>query len=533
MRTQQNYEVGIYCRLSVDDGSNNESMSIGNQRQILTEYADKQGWNIRNVYIDDGFSGVSFDRPNFKRMIDDVESGIINLIIVKDLSRLGRNYILCGQYTEIYFPEKNVRFIALNDGIDTLYSNNDIAPFKNILNDMYAKDISVKIKSALHAKARRGEYLGACDPYGYLRDPQDKHRLVINPEVAPNVMRMFELCVSGYGLHRIAKILNKDGVLSPADYDRFRKHNAADGEFAPKYTWSMGVVRNIVKNPMFIGHMVQCRKRSQSYRTQKIVLNSKEDWVIVENTHEPIVSKELFNKTQKVIEGRTRFIKQTGEPHIFTNLFFCAECGRKMAHHKRDISTGNYYSCGKYRALGPDGCSSHHISYDNIYGVVLRDIQNNVQLLQEDEQKALKDIMAIKFSEEQKRLKNAKKELTTAQRKLPELEAKIKRVYEDNISGKLPDNLFATFLADYQAEKTTLQERIRTLQNDVVQLENTQKDVSQFVKLIKQYTDISTLNRQNLNELIDKITISETPQPHSRNKDFIITIYYKFVGKLN
>ena len=257
LRTQQNYSVGLYLRLSVDDGNNSESMSIGNQRQMLTEYVNKQGWSIRETYIDDGFSGVNFDRPNFKRMINDIENGKINLVIVKDLSRLGRNYILCGQYTEIYFPEKNVRFIALNDGIDTLYSNNDIAPFKNILNDMYAKDISVKIKSALHAKARRGEYLGACDPYGYLRDPKNKHRLVINPEVAPNVVRMFELCVSGYGLHKTAKILSNDGILSPADYDSFRKHDPADGEFEPRYKWSMYIVRTIVKNPMFLGHMVQ------------------------------------------------------------------------------------------------------------------------------------------------------------------------------------------------------------------------------------------------------------------------------------
>jgi len=531
MRAQQNYEVGIYCRLSVDDGNNTESMSIGNQRHMLTEYVNKQGWSIRNVYIDDGYSGVNFDRPDFQRLIEDVENGKINLVIVKDLSRLGRNYILCGQYTEIYFPEKNVRFIALNDGIDTLYSNNDIAPFKNILNDMYAKDISVKIRSALQAKARRGEYLGACDPYGYLRDPKDKHHLIINPEVAPNVRRMFELCVSGYGLHRIAKMLNQEGILSPADYDRFRNHDPADGEFAPKYTWQMAVVRMIVRNPMFMGHMVQCRKRSQSYRTQKIVLNPKEDWIVVENTHEPIVSAELFNQTQKVIAGRTRFNKRTGEPHIFTNLFFC-ECGRKMAHHKRDTANGDYYVCGRYQAFGKTSCSTHYITYENLYGIVLGDIQRNVRLLQSDEQKALKDIMAVKCAEEQKRLATAKKSLTAAQKKLPELEVKIKRIYEDNISGKLPDSLFSTFLADYQAEKSSLQEQIRALQDDVIALERTQKDVSRFVKLIKRYTDVTELNRQILNELIDKITIGEVPQPHSRNKEQTITIYYKFIGKL-
>lgn len=531
--TQQTYNAGIYCRLSVDDGTQSESMSIGNQRHMLTDHATRNGWRIADYYVDDGYSGVNFDRPDFQRLINDIEAGKINLVIVKDLSRLGRNYILCGQYTEIYFPERNVRFIALNDGIDTLYSNNDIAPFKNILNDMYAKDISVKIRSSLQAKAKRGEYLGACDPYGYLRDPKDKHHLVINPEVAPNVYRMFELCVSGYSLKKIADLFNREGILSPADYDDWRNHESEKGEFQSKYKWVGSVVRQVLKNPMFVGHMVQCRKRSQSYRTQKIVLNPREDWIIVENTHEPIVSQDLFDQVQKALEGRSKPIKSSGEPQIFSKLFFCAECGRTMAHHRRDNVYGNYFSCGKYRVEGAAGCSSHNILYEKLYKTVLDDIKHNIALFQADEDKALQRVIAIKCADEQKRLADAKKALTTAQKQQGEQDAKIKRVYEDNISGKLPDSLFTTFLASYEDEKAALQARVSALQGEIAQLESNKKDVSFFLKLIRQFANIEDLDRQALTALIDRITISEDDQQvNSRNKEQKITIYYKFVGAI-
>ena len=217
MREQQNYTAGIYCRLSSEDSAEHESMSIGNQKAMLSDYVKRQGWEVGDIYIDDGYSGTNFERPDFKRMIGDIENGKINMVVVKDLSRLGRNYIMCGQYTEIYFPEKGVRFIAVNDNVDTINNTGsmDITPFKHILNDMYAKDISTKIKSSLHMKAMRGEYLGALDPYGYVRDPKDKHKLLVNEETAPIVKRIFEMCAGGMGSRSIATTLNNEGVLSP------------------------------------------------------------------------------------------------------------------------------------------------------------------------------------------------------------------------------------------------------------------------------------------------------------------------------
>lgn len=530
MGIQLIYSVAIYCRLSVDDGTNLESMSIANQKTMLTEYVKKQGWKLANIYVDDGYSGVNFERPAFQRMIQDIEQGRINLVIVKDLSRLGRNYILCGQYTEIYFPEKNVRFIALNDGIDTLYSNNDIAPFKNILNDMYAKDISVKIRSSLHAKARKGEFLAPYAPYGFLKSSEDKHILIINEEVAPHIKRMFELSASGVSTKKIAKILEEDGVLTPLDYRNFKKYNPVDGIFQKKYTWDGAVVRWILRNPVYVGHNVQCRKRVQSYRTKKIVPNKREDWIIVENTHEAIVSQELFDTVQKALDGRLRFVKRTGEPQIFSKLFYCAECGHCMLHHDR-TNHPKYYSCGKYRADGVKACTSHHITYDNLYEIVLKDIQKHVKLVEEDEGRAIQEILSVKCSAEEKQLAKAKKEWKQAKKRLEEMDSRIKRVYEDNLSGKIPDDLFSVFITDYQNEKQTLTETVHTLEDEVSKLQENRTDVSRFIALLKEYTNITTIDRQILTALIDKITISEDrSQQGKKNKEQTITIYYKFVG---
>lgn len=530
MGIQLIYLVAIYCRLSVDDGTNLESMSIASQKAMLIEYVKKQGWKLVEIYVDDGYSGVNFERPAFQRMIHDIEQGRINLVIVKDLSRLGRNYIMCGQYTEIYFPEKNVRFIALNDGIDTLYSNNDIAPFKNILNDMYAKDISVKVRSSLHAKARKGEFLAPYAPYGFLKSQEDKHILIINEEVAPNIRRMFELSVSGVSTKKIAKILEKDGVLTPLDYRNFRSHNTKEGKFQKEYSWAGTVVRQILRNPVYAGHNVQCKKRVQSYRNKKIVPNNREDWVVVENTHQAIVSQELFDEVQKALDGRLRFVKRTGEPQIFSKLFYCAECGHCMLHHDR-TNHPKYYSCGKYRSDGVKACTSHHITYDNLCEIVLKDIQSHVKLVEEDEGRAIQEILSVKCSAEEKQLAKAKKELKQSKKRLEEMDTRIKRVYEDNLSGKIPDDLFSVFITDYQNEKQTLTETVKALEDEVSSLQENRTDVSRFVALLKEYTDITTLDRQVLTALIDKITISEDKnQQGKKNKEQSITIYYKFVG---
>jgi len=536
MREQQSYRAAIYCRLSSEDGADHESMSIGNQRALLTEYVQKQGWEVVDTYIDDGFSGTNFDRPGFQRMIADIEKGRINLVITKDLSRLGRNYIMCGQYTEIYFPERHVRYIALNDGVDTLNqtSSMDITPFKHILNDMYAKDISTKIKSTLHAKARRGEYLGALDPYGYLRSPEDKHKLIINEETAPIVRRMFEMCAAGIGPRSIASTLNKEGVLSPTEYTRFRKHNPErDGEFERKSFWTRTYVHFMLQNEMYVGSMVQGRQHTPSYRSKKREPIPKEDWVVVPDMHEPIVSRELFEEAQKRLAARKKTIKAREEPALFAGLFYCEACGTSM---KLGVSQQKYfyYMCGRSQAIGIEACSSHYINRDTLYQVVQEDIQRNAKLFSEDAEKAAQKLMELKCADQQKQVTAMKRDLVSAKKRLADLDVKLKRTYEDNMSGKLPDHIFTMFIAYYDTERATLKSNIAEMEKTLEKVRDTKADIERFAALIQKYTSFEKLDRFMLHELIDRITIYETPGMgrYRKGKEKRITIYYKFVGAI-
>ena len=537
MREQQNYRAAIYCRLSSEDGADHESMSIGNQRALLTEYVEKQGWEVVDTYIDDGFSGTNFDRPGFQRMIADIEKGRINLVITKDLSRLGRNYIMCGQYTEIYFPERHVRYIALNDGVDTLNqtSSMDITPFKHILNDMYAKDISTKIKSTLHTKARRGEYLGALDPYGYLRHPDDKHKLIINEETAPIVRRIFEMSAAGMGSRSICTVLNDEGILSPAEYTRFRKHDPTkDGEFVRKRFWCQTYLRSILKNEMYVGCMVQGRQYTPSYRSKKREPVPKEDWIVVPDMHEPIVTRELFDEAQKKMQARKKVIKPLDEPRLFSGLFYCEACGTAMRQHTTGNGKYTYFICGKHHAIGKLACSSHYINYDIFYQVIQEDIRRNAKLFSEDSEQAAKKLMELKCADEQKQAAKMKRDLTSAKKRLADLDVKLKRAYEDNMNGKLPDHIFSMFIADYDAERAELRSSISDMEKALEKVRDAKSDIDRFAALIKKYTSFEELDRFMLNELIDRITIYETPGM-GRNrigKEKTITIYYKFVGAI-
>ncbi len=535
MREQQNYRAAIYCRLSSEDGADHESMSIGNQRALLTEYVQKQGWEVVDTYIDDGFSGTNFDRPGFQRMIADIEKGRINLVITKDLSRLGRNYIMCGQYTEIYFPERHVRYIALNDGVDTLNqtSSMDITPFKHILNDMYAKDISTKIKSTLHTKARRGEYLGALDPYGYLRHPDDKHKLIINEETAPVVRRIFEMR-AGIGARSIASTLNNEGILSPKEYTRFRKHNPErDGEFERRHFWTRTYVHFMLQNEIYVGSMVQGRQYTPSYRSKKREPIPKEDWVVVPDMHEPIISRELFDEAQKRLIARKKTIKAKDEPALFAGLFYCEACGTSM---KLGVSQQKYfyYMCGRSQAIGTVACSSHYINRDTLYQVVQEDIQRNARLFSEDTEKAAQKLMELKCADQQKQTATMKRDLASAKKRLADLDMKLKRTYEDNMSGKLPDHIFTMFIADYDTERATLKANIAEIEKALEKVRDTKADIDRFADLIRKYTSFEKLDRFMLHELIDRITIYETPGMGRcrKGKEKRITIYYKFVGAI-
>ena len=320
MVKQQTYKVGIYCRLSRDDEAMSESSSITTQKEMLTKYVQENGWEVADYYVDDGVSGVTFQRPDFIRMIEDIDRKRIDMVITKDLSRLGRDYILTGHYVEVYFPSKNVRYIALNDGIDTIHDNNDIAPFKAIINEMYAKDASKKIRSAIKTKAQLGYFMGSYAPYGYMKAPNDCHKLLIDEDAAAVVRRIFKMFLQGAGTMNITKTLNREGVKTPMQHLMMRNPEMFKSpKWQGKKLWSHCVVRTFLKNIMYLGHMVNGRQTTRSFKCQEVVYNDKSDWIVVENTHEPIISQGDFDEVQRLMEFKRKPARD-GKPHIFSGL---------------------------------------------------------------------------------------------------------------------------------------------------------------------------------------------------------------------
>ena len=339
----QIYEVGIYCRLSKDDGTENESASIVTQKSILTDYVKKQGRHLAKTYVDDGYSGTNFQRPSFQNMIKDIENGLINCVITKDLSRLGRNYLDCGLYLEVFFPEHDVRYIAVNDGVDTLNkSAMDITPFRNILNEMYAADISVKIKSAYRARFQQGKFMGTYAPYGYIKDPADHNHLLIDENVAHIVREMFDLALAGNGIAKICKYINKHHILCPAAYVAERGETAFERHIGDnvdsRYIWCENSVRNILRSPIYAGNLVGYKRVAVSMKSKKRPSKLPEDWEVIPNTHEGIVTQEEFDTVQQLMTSRRRERNAGGFENIFAGVIKCADCGfalRTMSANRR------------------------------------------------------------------------------------------------------------------------------------------------------------------------------------------------------
>lgn len=400
MNIQNKYNVALYLRLSRDDNDGNkESMSISNQRALLKEYVRERGWSIEDIYIDDGYSGTTFDRPEFKRMISDINERKINCVITKDLSRFGRNYAQVGYYTEEFFLEKNVRFIAINDNVDTMKEDNDIAPFKNILNEMYAKDISRKVRSARKVNARQGKFMGSQVPYGYKRSPLDKHQLVIDPEVAPIVKMIYEMSEKGYSKREIAVKLNSLCVLSPAAYYYVR-----EGKPSPKpleeMLWNANTLYTLIANPVYRGDMVQGRRKVQSYKTKRREIVPEDNWIIVENTHEAIVDRSTWKKVQSNKQtNRDPKTTANSDINIFRGIIRCADCGSAMCFNtKYHYGEKTYfYRCSRYISKGKEACASHCIAEDLLKRAVLFDIQSHIKMIESEKDDLIEKLSALKY----------------------------------------------------------------------------------------------------------------------------------------
>lgn len=538
MTKQSNYNVGIYVRLSQEDERSGESLSIENQKKMLTEYVSKQdGWNLIDIYIDDGYSGTDFNRPNVQRLLDDAKMGKINLILVKDLSRFGRNYIEVGQYVDYIFPSYNIRFIALSDNVDTLNRNStalEMMPIVNLFNEWHAASTSKKIRAVMLSNAKQGKYTASIAAYGYIAGTDENRTPIIDENTAPNVRRIFEMRAKGASSPQIAKALNADKIITPSDYtyQRLGKPNP----YISTHLWSAGMVRDVLKNPIYVGTIVGQKYTTVSYKNHKKYIRDESEWVTVENAFEGIVSKELWDKVQEVNRSVSRGkTTRKGEILPLCGLMYCADCGSKLkkcttTHYTK--AKGKFqlvaYSCNNYANHGKSVCTSHHILQKLIEELVLTDIKANARLVIEDEDTARQTYLQQKNALNAKQSAKDIKLLRQSESRMCELETIISKTYEDRMLGRIPDELSAKMLVKYVTEQKVLAEKIAELKKSEIQSDKDKQDVEEFISRLKKYYDAPVLTREMCIELVEYIVVYERPEKYGAPRK--IDIYYKFMS---
>lgn len=530
---QNNYSVGIYMRLSHDDERAGESLSIENQRAILTDYVSQQGWTVYDEYVDDGISGVTFDRPGVQRMLDDAKAGKINLIICKDLSRFGRNYIQVGQFTDYIFPMHNIRFIALTDNVDTANSQStglDMMPIVNIFNEWHCATTSKKIKTVFEASAKSGKYRCPNAAFGYVKSDDEKNTPVIDPEAAAVVRRIFEMRAKGTGLYKIAEALNNDGIPSPSAY-YYRKIGKANAKSMTSL-WSKSSVNQILKNPIYLGTLAQMRNTTVSYKNHRRIPKSKEDWVVIENNHEPIITQELWDKVREY-ESSVTHGKQdsSGVVSLFSGLIYCEDCGYKMKRmwiNRKYIERQIGYTCGYHSRFGKNYCSPHTVKETALEAIVIADIQSKLRLVV-DEDAARKQFLAKKSGVRSTRTASDTKRKREIEHRISELDTLTQSVYENMVLGKVPEEVCVKLIGKYQEEDKTLQAELAEVQERLDVVNQDENDVDEFIRRLKKYSGFEVLTREMLLDLVEYITIEETPR--DLNAPRKVHIYYKFLDK--
>lgn len=526
--------VGLYVRLSRDDyiGKNErESMSITNQREQLLAYAAEKGWEVTDIYADDGYSGTTFERPDFQRMIRDIENGKLDTIITKDLSRLGRNYVETGQYTDFIFPQYGVRYIAVNDNYDSENEDNDIAPFKNILNEMYAKDISRKVKSAKAINAKQGKFMGSKPPYGYMRSSDDKHLLVPDPETSKIVELIFSLFSNGNSGRYIADILNSQGILSPAAY-YYSKQERKQPNSRISNSWGSATVLQILKNQVYIGHMVQGKRKVVSFKTKQRKLTSPDSWIVVKHTHTPIISKNVWNKVYSRISGHTKHKKGSKNKSLFSGLLRCADCNSSMTFHAKRQRDKLYetYRCGRYVNHGKNICSIHSISLSFLTRTVIKNIRDNAQMIEMFHDSCIKQLTMQRHQQLKNQHTNLKSQIDNAENRMQTITKLSQHLFEEKQNGNVPESTFKKLICEYDNEQAQLQTNIASWNKELFEYNDVEKNITIWADTIVQYTHLKKLNRKILSELIESITIFEKDNPRAETQ--MIEINYKHVGDI-
>ena len=526
----KNYIAGLYLRLSQEDERQGESISIDNQRTMLRKYAEEHGFEIHDEYIDDGVSGTTFQRPEVQRLLDDAKTGVINTIIVKDLSRFGRNYIEVGQYVDYVFPTFRIRFIAIQDNVDTAKRDSsamDMMPIMNVFNEWHAANTSKKIRAVKRANAKEGIYTAKKASYGYKMGTDKKRAPVIDEETAPIVRRIFEMYASGTSPRKIAETLNLEGVLSPAAYayEKFgqkAKPNAMG-------LWSAITIREMLNKIIYIGHMPQLRWTSLSYKNHKRFRKDKNEWTVVYNTHEPIISQELWNRVQErqksIATGKKT---KLGFTHPLSGFVICADCGNKMKLCTSISRNGNrlfHFDCGYHVRYGKAYCFSHFISANILEQIVLEDIREMAKTVTLDEYAVREEFIRHNAELADNAIKSAKKELQAKRKRTEEISRLIQVAYEDRVKGKMPEDVCVGFIQKYSEEQKKLQSEISELEARLTETTNTMQNADEFIRSIKKYLNAPELTREMCYELIDRIIVGRSPK--TVGEDRMIDIIYK------
>ncbi len=522
--------AALYCRLSHDDELSGDSNSIINQKQILSDYAEKHGLNKYKFYVDDGISGTTFDREGFQNMIADIESGKIGTVIVKDMSRFGRDYLKVGYYTEVMFAEHDIHFIAVNDGVDSEREDNDFTPIRNLFNEFYAKDTSKKIRAVWKSKGTAGERIASVPVYGYKKDPNDSKHLIVDEEATPIVQRIFAMCLSGMGPHQIAQKLSSEKVLVPSHHIKNIGMSNRTDLSKNQYGWTCTSVAKILERRDYLGHTTNFKYRRKSYKSDKIINLPEDEQMIFENTHEAIISQEDWDAVQKIREVKRRR-NLSGEINKFTGLLYCADCGSRLHYHRNP--NNSYFQCGTYSYhVSKDDCSTHYIRETVIEEIVLNELNKLIRVSQIDE-KHLINLVSEHFENDMlKSLAKQKKELITSQKRYDEIDRLFNKLYEDNVTGKLSDERFEKMSCGYETEQAELKTKITFLTSVIHNQKEKSDNANRFISIVKKYIAITELTTEILHEFIDKIII-HAPDTSSGVRIVKVEICYNFVGIVN
>ena len=528
--------TALYCRLSRDDDLQGESNSIVNQKAILKKYADDHGFPNTVYFVDDGYSGTNFNRPDWQRLVGLIDEGRIGIIIVKDMSRLGRDYLQVGMYTEMVFPNNDIRFIAINNGVDSANQvDNDMTPFINIFNEFYAKDTSKKVKAVFRAKGNSGKPLTVNPPYGYLKDPENKNHWIVDDEAAEVVKEIFRLCVSGYGPSQIASELERRQIEIPvvhAKKNGLTLPAQSDG-FSP-YAWGDTTISRLLTRQEYLGHTINFRTRKKSFKCKKTVRNDPADWVIFENTHEPIIDQETFDIVQRIRDGRRR-VTPMGEMPILSGMLFCADCGAKLyqVRHRGWTHEQEIFVCASYRKH-KGICTPHQIHNVQVEEILLNRLKRITAYARAHETEFIELVTKQNEKELARLMRDSNRELVQAQDRIRKLDGIMQRLYEDNIDGKISDERFARMSETYEAEQKQLEARAAELESAIAAAKEERLNMDSFLGMVRRYTDITELTAEIIRSFVEKIEVKKPEKvPGTRTKKQTLVIWWNFIGVID